>query len=123
MAGKGYSADKVTVFDPNAPIAVPQLRPFEPGEYVDNGDGSRSTERTVSVPLPDGSWMNAPSLWMSPKGPWDFGMNEDYITDMALWYERATGKKFPRYGSVDEAVQASKARSAGGGVFQGEAAH
>lgn len=98
------------------------LRPFNPGEAVDNGDGSYSTERTVSAALPDGLWINAPSLWMSSEGPVNFGMNEDAIVETALAYERRTGTKFPRFKTVEEAIKASKSRSARGGVYTGAAA-
>ena len=95
------------------------LRPFEPGEYVQNDDGTISTELSVTVQHPDGSWMNVPSLWMTRNGPRDFGTDEDAILDAADYYERKTGKKFPRFRTVDEAVFEAESRSKRGGAGSG----
>ncbi|WP_428398324.1 LPD38 domain-containing protein [Marinobacter salarius] len=103
-------------FDRFDSVAEPELRPFQPGEQVDNGDGSFSTERTVTVPI-GRRWANVPSLWMSPDGPKE--LDEDAAVRAAMDYERATGTKFPGFDSVDEAVASAKARSDKGGANQG----
>lgn len=99
---------------------TPPLRPFKSGEFVDNGDGTRSTERLRTVPMPDGSWANVPSLWMGDDGqPFDFGADEDSISAYADLVERMVGKKFPRFRNAEEGIAAAKKRSDGGGAFQG----
>lgn len=100
----------------DAPLAEPSVRPFKPGERIDNADGSQSTELTVTVPVGD-KWANVPSLWMTPEGPQRF--DEDQAAAMAQEYSAATGESFPSFSSVDEAVSAAKARSQAGGAGQG----
>lgn len=95
------------------------LRPFKPGEFVDNHDGTISTERSETYQLPDGSWVNVPSLWMSREGPKDFAGDEDGIMENMRAYEDATGNKFPRFKTVEEAETAAEARSANGGAAAG----
>lgn len=99
-------------------VILNRLRPFEPGEYIDNGDGSYSTERTQTVQAPDGAWINVPSLWMSPGGYVDLADDEDGIVQAATAFESRMGL-FPRHKTLEEAVVAAKARSAGGGAFNG----
>ena len=95
-------------------------RPFDPATNVprDNGDGSVSTELTVTNDAPDGGYWNIPTLWWDKSGQ-PVEMPDVEAQKMALQYEQATGKKFPRFKSVDEAVSAAKARSAGGGAESG----
>lgn len=59
---------------------------------------------------------------MGPKGVVDFAQDEEAIADIMEFYEKKTGKKFPRFNSVDEAVETAKSRSHGMGAFQGEMA-
>lgn len=92
------------------------LRPFEPGEKVDNEDGTYSTERTVTVPIGD-QWFNVPSLWMGPDGP--VQLSEDQALDTAERYMKEKRVTFPAFRSVDEAVAAAKTRSKNGGASQG----
>jgi hypothetical protein len=95
------------------------LRPFKPGEEIDNGDGTISTERTETYQLPDGTWVNVPSLWMSPTGPVDFAGDEESIIKNLQDFEKAGGQKFKRFGTVDDAVKAAKERSEKGGAGAG----
>lgn len=92
-------------------------RPFNPGEQVNNADGSYSTERTRTVRVGDG-WINVPSLWMGPNNqPADLApMSDDFLSTFATHYENQTGSKWLRFKSIDEAVAAAKARSAQGGA-------
>lgn len=96
-----------------------KLRPFKPGEFVKNSDGSVSTERTVTITDAAGNFVNVPSLWIGPNGNViDLGEREDWIATALQQYEG--GKPvFPRFKTVDEAVSAAKARSDGGGGSQG----
>lgn len=96
------------------------LRPFQPGEYIDNGDGSFSTERTVTIEWP-GGFANVPTLWMSPSGQaLDLAFNEEIVRRAAENYVSEMGGKFDVFPTVDEAVAAAKARSEGGGAFHGQ---
>lgn len=95
----------------------PALRPFQPGERRNNADGSYSTEITTTWQLPDGSWVNAPSLWMGANGPQQFDPNdEEGILGALQQYEAQNGQSFQRYGSAQEAERAAQQRSAAGGV-------
>ena len=104
------------------PVRPNFMRPFAVGEYVDNGNGTRSTERTVTVSLPTGQWVNIPSLWMTQNGPVDFGDNNDAAWDAARAYEKQSGLMFPRFKTMNEGVSSSILRSKLGGVFSGLAA-
>lgn len=55
-----------------APV-VPQgaARPFAPGEYVNNPDGSWSSERTMTVQNPNGTWSVLPSVWLKNGKPYE----------------------------------------------------
>lgn len=98
---------------------TPSLRPFAPGEYITNPDGSYSTERTVTVQDRNGQWMNVPSLWKGPDGATiDMGDDEDRI-GAALGQYEAGGAQFSRFPTVDDAVRAAEARSSHGGAFEG----
>lgn len=98
---------------------TPSLRPFAPGEYITNPDGSYSTERTVTVQDRNGQWVNVPSLWKGPDGSTiDMGDDEDRIGEALGQYE-AGGAQFSRFPTVDDAVRAAEARSSHGGAFEG----
>lgn len=96
------------------------LRPFNPGERRDNSDGTYSTEISTTWQLPDGKWVNVPSLWMGPDGPKQFDAgDEDGILGAMQRWEAKSGKPFPRFDSEQQAVDAAKARSAAGGAAAG----
>ena len=96
------------------------LRPFKKGEFIENPDGTRSTERSVTIKLPDGGWINLPSLWMSAGGPVDFGFDEESILQQGLAFEESSGRKFKRFKTQKQAVDAAKKRSDAGGAFSNE---
>lgn len=93
------------------------IRPFAPGEFINNPDGSISTELSVTSQSPDGSWTNIPSLWMTPDGP--MIVDEDIAADLARNYGRATSTRFPSFGSLDEAERIASSRSNRGGMSSG----
>ena len=103
---------------PSEQTNAPRVRPLIPGEYISNPDGSRSTEITRTFQTESGEWVNAPSLWMGNFGHVRMDSEEDIYRTMKA-YEASTGKKFPRYKTVEEAVSFAKARSNRGGVFSG----
>ncbi len=100
------------------PIA-PQMRPFQPGEKIQNSDGTYSTERTETYQLPDGKWVNAPSLWMAGDKPVDLAGNEGEIIKALDGFEKASGNRFRRFDSVAAAESAAQARSQDGGADAG----
>ena len=90
------------------------VRPLLPGEFRKNPDGSRSTEIEITVEddaLNEGRPTNIPSLWMTPRGVIEVPF------ELAVDFASKSGMQFPAFTSVDEAVEAAKARSSQGGVF------
>jgi hypothetical protein len=97
-----------------------RLRPLTKDEAVVNRDGSRSTERTHTVEGEAGSWTNIPSLWMDDAGEvHDFRNDEEGLIGASQSYKERTGGEWPSYGDMESAVEASKRRSAAGGVNSG----
>ena len=92
------------------------LRPLAKGERRDNGDGTHSTELIVTVPV-DGRWMNVPSLW-NDAGKY-VELDEESAVGAAKRYMKATGKAFPSYETVEDAVNAARSRSESGGAGSG----
>lgn len=122
------STDGQTTASVEAPPAVSQeakptstLRPFNPGEKVDNPDGSYSTERTATYQLPDGKWVNLPTLWMGPNGPVDLANSEEDVVATAQAFEKSSGQRFKRFSDVQSAETSAKARSENGGANAGSA--
>jgi hypothetical protein len=97
--------------------ATPSLRPFRPGERRPNPDGSYSTEVSTTWQLPDGQWVNVPSLWMGRDGPIQFPANDEKnILGAMRDYESRSGAPVPRFASLQEAEAAARQRSADGGA-------
>lgn len=74
-----------------------------------NADGTYSTEVSITVTDPrlnDGKPTNIPSLWKGKE------VSEDEAVKNAL----ATGKIYPSFSSIDDAVKAAEARSEDGGA-------
>lgn len=97
-----------------------ELRPYDPAidKPRQNSDGSQSTEISRTVQTGEGEFANVPSLWFGDGvGPQDFGSEtDDQLALRATNYEAKSGKKFPRFKTVDEAVTVAKARSDAGGA-------
>jgi hypothetical protein len=92
-----------------APKAVNGVRPFAPGEYVRNPDGSWSSEisATVSDPvLNDGRPTNVPTLWLVNGKP------TRVDEDTAAAYAAKSGLKFPSYDTPQAADKAAADREA-----------
>ncbi len=97
-----------------------EMRPFKPGETRPNADGSYSTEISTTWQLPDGKWVNVPSLWMGPKGPVQFKTDDEQsILGNMQQYEAQHGQTFQRFDTEQQAVTAAKQRSAAGGAGAG----
>ena len=113
MAEKRFTPDQFLPSD-----EVPRkLRPFQKGEFVDNLDGTRSTERTATITIGE-EVLLVPSLWMSEKGPIDL-FRQPGLVRAVREFEMRTGKKFPRFSSEEEANEFARPRSSGGAVFSG----
>ena len=83
-------------------------RPFAPGEYVKNPNGSWSSEITVTVADPrlnNGQPTNLPSLWIVNGKPYR-AKNEDEATDLAI----KSGLSWPSHKTMAEATAASNTR-------------
>lgn len=96
-----------------------EVRPLQRGEYRQNADGSRSTEVTITEKIGD-SFANIPSLWMSGGKIVEF--STDRAIEAAIAYEKRSGKRFPRFETVKDAVSAAEARSKRGGTGSGSLA-
>ena len=100
-------------------LILDDARPLVRGEFRDNKDGTRSTERLIGVQI-DGRETLIPSIWMTPDGIVELG--EKKAREFALQYMKESGKKFPSFSTQEEAEQFAIGRSNSGGVFSGELA-
>lgn len=93
-----------------APKTNGNVRPFAPGEYLKNPNGTWSSEisTTVSDPgLNGGAPTNIPTLWLINGKP--VRVNEDMAAQLAA----KSGLKFPAFKNMDEAVASSDQREKG----------
>ena len=96
-------------------------------QIVHNKDGSVSTERTITIQLDNGRYINAPSmyngevLWKDPKNAnWETGWpDEERIKKIVLdagggkgvAKDPETGRILQQFNGVSEAVKSAEARS------------
>ena len=97
-----------------------ELEPFDPSKHQpkDVGFGGESTEYLASEYDPEGVPFNFPQVW------WDIGGNPHVLTqeqayEKAIQYEMKTGKKFPRFRTIEDAVGTASGRSNLGGATKG----
>ena len=97
-----------------------ELEPFDPKKHkpIDTVGGMKSTEYLVSEESPEGTAWNIPTIWFDKKTKEPVLRTGDDAWNTALEYEEETGKKFPRYKSISEAVDAAKKRSGKGGATE-----
>lgn len=118
------SLDRLIGVDGRKPVQKPKVvfHPFDASKDKprNNVDGSYSTEITRTVRIGDG-WVNVPSLWWNDSGEiLDLGaVNDDMLANIATQYESQSGKAFPRFEDLDNAVTVAKERSSGGGATHG----
>jgi hypothetical protein len=86
------------------------IRPFGPGEYLLNPDGSFSNEESVTVRHPDGHFMVVPGLWLVN------GVPHKVDEDQALDYAVQSGLIWPEFQNVNYANQFAKHRET---IWQG----
>ena len=94
--------------------------PYRPGldsprpDPSGNGDFNTELSRTFQI---NGEWVNVPSLWEGPSGPIDLNkLSDDQMSGFADKFEKATGNKFLRWPSVEDAERAARKRSNEGGA-------
>ena len=107
---------------------MPTLEPFDKTKHKMRdvfGHGDPSTEYTITVRMPDGTFANIPSIWWDEKGdPTFFGtipeegdpiVDGQRAIDAAIKYEKDTGLEFQRYTDPQTAGKAAALRSRSGG--------
>ena len=99
-------------------VNLKTIRPFKKGEFLNNRDGTSSTERTTSFNV-GGEEVLMPSLWMTPDGPVDLSRNPEIMIRAMMEFEKRSKKKFPRFKTPQEANEFSKNRSASGAISTG----
>ena len=97
-----------------------QLEPYDPSKHrpADIGMGGMSTEVLATEYDSQGVPMNFPTLWFTKDGQ-PVPLPPNYALDLAIEYEKATGKQFPRFDSIDAGVNAASGRSNAGGAVKG----
>lgn len=116
MREGGFTAEDLV---PPDEVDMRTIRPFRQGEFIDNQDGTHSTERTTSQEI-NGKEVVMPTLWMTPNGPVDLSRLPDSVRRSVIEFERRTNKQFPRFNSIEEANAFSKDRTKKGGISTGE---
>ena len=115
MAEKIFLPDQYQ--DPTA-FDVKTVRPFNPGERIDNQDGTFSSEWTTSINI-EGKEVLVPTIWMTSKGPVDLARHPESIVRAMREFESRGKKKFPRFNSREEAESYARERSRMGGNAHG----
>lgn len=95
-----------------------EFEPFDPNKHkpIKLPGGKKATEYLASEQSPDGKAWNIPQIWFDVKTGEPKYFSGERAYDAAKEYEKRTGKKFPRYKSIDKAVEAAKKRSSKGGA-------
>lgn len=100
-----------------------EVRTLIPGEFVQNRDGSRSTERTITVTHPllnNGKPTNIPTIFKQGPKIIELDVNDKGIEDKAVDFALKTRQNFPSFETIDDAVNQAIKRSKEGGAFQGQ---
>ena len=91
-------------------------RTLQPGEGLENEDGTRSTERTITIEdsrINDGKPTNIPTIYMEDGKP---VRGDESDSEGAINRALATGQEFEAFETIPEAVAAAQARSDAGGA-------
>lgn len=94
------------------------FEPFDPSKHTaaDLPGGRKATEYLASEESPEGKAWNIPQIWFNTETGEAKFFSSDKAWNTARDYEKKTGKKFPRYDSITDAVSAAKKRSDSGGA-------
>jgi hypothetical protein len=94
------------------------LIPFDSKKHkpIKLPNGSGATEYLASETSPEGKAWNIPQIWFDSETGRPSFLSGDKAWNEAASYEQRTGKKFPRFDSIDEAVESAKKRSKAGGA-------
>ena len=98
------------------------VRSLRPGEFIQNKNGTQSTERTVTVTHPDvngGKPTNIPTIYVVDGKILELDLSKP-VDDEAAALAVASGQTFPSFKSIKEAVTSAQSRSNKGGAFQGQ---
>jgi hypothetical protein len=100
---------------------VADLIPFDSKKHkpVKTVGGGSSTEYLASEQSPEGTAWNIPTIWFDSATGKPKYLEGDKAWNEAESYEKRTGKKFPRYKTINDAVSAAKSRSKKGGATKG----
>lgn len=95
------------------------LEPFDPAKHSpqDVGLGGMSTEYLATDYDLEGRPFNYPTIWFDQSGK-AYHL-PDQAFSLAIDYEAATGKRFPRFDEVGQGAYSAMNRSAMGGAAQG----
>jgi hypothetical protein len=95
-----------------------ELIPFDPKKHkpIKTVGGKSATEYLASEQSPEGKAWNIPQIWFDSETGKSKYLKGDRAWDEAKSYEDRTGKKFPRYSTINAAVKAAKSRSSKGGA-------
>lgn len=95
-----------------------KFEPFNSSKHkpISTVGGSSATEYTATEQDPSGKFFNFPQIWFEVSTKKARLFSGERGMEKALEYESLTGKKFPRYNTVEEAVAAAEKRSRQGGA-------
>ena len=92
------------------------VRPFRGDERIDNGDGTYSTQRTVTFQLPDGKWVNAPTLYKA--GDRTVTVEDEDLLRPLVQMMMRRGIEFPTFSDLPTAeINAQVTSQYGGAAF------
>ncbi len=94
------------------------LIPFDPKQHkpIQTVGNRYATEYLASEKSPEGKAWNIPQIWFDPKTKQAKFLKGDKAWNAAKAFEGRTGRKFPRFNTIELAVKAAKARSKKGGA-------
>jgi len=116
-----YLGKPVEEEDPTVAPGQGSVRRLNPGEFIQNADGTQSTERSITVMNPKlngGRPTNIPSIWNVDGKVVELPFGQPGTEDQAVEFALRTGEQFQSFNSIPEAEAAAQARSNAGGRFQ-----
>jgi len=97
---------------------VTNLEPFNPKKHkpIQTVGSNYATEYLASEISPEGTAWNIPTIWFNKETGEPTYLKGDKAWNTALEYENETGKRFPRFNSIEKAVKSAESRSKRGGA-------